>query len=216
MEVYMRRITTAIIAFVLLFPSYVFSAPTLDQYQENSDGWIVVVGGLIQTFTAGYSGILDSVDIKATPGWSPPDYTSPGILPGKPTTIQIMDVVGGEPDSTVMGSVQNSFLDGWNHIDFLSLNIVMTAGTMYAIFVGDEDNPNTAFMYKVGSAAYPAGEFMYADVTTSPGGPRARIDGDLAFRTYVETSPTVPVPGALLLAGFGAGLIKWIRHRRTL
>jgi hypothetical protein len=47
-------------------------------------------------------------------------------------------------------------------------------------------------------------------------GPGPSNDGDFD-RAYIQTTITlIPAPGAILLCSIGAGLVGWLRRRRTL
>ena len=71
--------------------------------------------------------------------------------------------------------------------------------------------------YTVDLASYGAGtsvtvEMYVADCSLGAHGGMALLDG---IGTSYEP-PTVPAPGALLLSTMGAGLVNWLRRRRTL
>jgi hypothetical protein len=112
--------------------------------------------------------------------------------------------------------------------------ITVTAGTtVIGTFSGDAlnqpgggwinvGNYNGTIWYNTGTytvdlASYGAGtpvtvEMYVADCSLGLHGGMALLDG---IGTIYE-HPTVPAPGALLLGTMGAGLVNWLRRRRTL
>ena len=207
----MKRVVVvcAVVAFI---GSSAWASPVLDQHQEDQD-YCYAVGDsamMAQTFTAGLTGILDHIEIGNTTGIF--------YAPMAPPVVEIRDTQGGQPGSTVLGSVTLSTplpTSSWTlPIDFLSQNISVAAGQMYSIVLwasGQSGSVSVGAM--VDPTSYPAGALWANDDGTW----RLLSDvgvGDMQFRTYVE--PVVPAPGALLLGSLGTGLIAWLRRRRTL
>jgi hypothetical protein len=54
--------------------------------------------------------------------------------------------------------------------------------------------------------------YLYAEMGTYFGA----NDGPEEWHALIDDTPSVPAPGALLLAGMGLGLIGWVRQRRSL
>lgn len=200
---------------VLLAFSPAFSAPTLDQHQDLEDGSIGINLGFAQTFTAGLSGLLDHIEV--------------GVWEFEQSrTVETRDTIGGIPGSNILGSVYVpvGFTWGWNSIDFLSQNITISAGNMYSIVLWNSAWPITlggpSVKWWGGTSGipdpYPGGEFLQYTGSTWVGlmvGPEY-LEADMQFRTYVETGPVIPAPGAIVLASIAATVVGWLRRRRIL
>jgi hypothetical protein len=174
-------------------------ADTLDQQQPNSDADTAVqaMESEAQTFTAGLTGGLDRVELLLGADSSGPNA---------PLTVEIRNVSGGSPGTTVLttGSVSPSAVsstDTWVPITFATAAPV-TAGTQYAIVAySSVDNTHRyVWGFKFGTP-YPAGQPFVQ--TVSPPGPTWTLSvliGDQAFKTYVDVPPTavpaVPTPTA--------------------
>jgi hypothetical protein len=136
------------------------------------------------------------------------------VLPASAPIVQIRDTVAGHPGSTVLGSVSLSShlpTNGWGSISFLTQNIVITAGEMYSIVVLPPSNSEGTVTLGVNGdpASYAGGAlWVYRNGAWDI---NSYWEGDVQFRTYVETGPAIPAPGALILAGF----VAWLRRRRT-
>jgi hypothetical protein len=166
-------------------------ADTLDQQQPNSEGdtQIQSTATEAQTFTAGLTGGLDRVELFLGAG---------GFGPTLPLTVEIRDVSGGPPGTTVLasGSVDPSAVtstDAWIPITFATA-VPVTAGTQYAIVAHSLTASDHQFLWGIGfSDPYPRGTNYFQ--TVSPPGPTwtlSGLGGDHAFKTYVEVPASPP------------------------
>ena len=105
----------------------------LDQYQETSTGAITVNegGDRAQTFMPSVSALLDHVDVLIG------DQHSPAY----PTTVSIVETDSGVPSGATLGSVNVTFPEGgWQSVDFLSANVVLTAETCYGLVLLNDES----------------------------------------------------------------------------
>jgi hypothetical protein len=178
---------------VLLAPAGA-AAGTLDQFQTDASGGGFFVHSnqsLAQTFTAGFTGGLDQVDL----------YLEKTGTPAQPLTVQIRDADAGggivTPGSIVLASAilpASSVSNGFNSIALSTVPV--DAGTPYAIvaFTTSPFAPADSYVWDVASTPdpYPGGEARRS--FASPPTTWIFSGDDLAFRTHVvpTTGPAGP------------------------
>jgi hypothetical protein len=168
-------------------------ADTLDQQQPTggSDVRVQSTESLAQTFTAGLTGSLDRVELLAG---------APDSVPDAPMTVEIRNVSGGSPGTTVLaaGSVPPSAVsstDAWVPVTFGTATPVV-AGTQYSIVAySSVDNTHSYFWAIDFPDPYPGGATFY-QIFSPPSSTwtLSGLGGDQAFKTYVEV-PAPPAPG---------------------
>jgi hypothetical protein len=171
------------------------AAGTLDQFQTNHSGGGFFVDSnqsLTQTFTAGFTGGLDQVDM----------YLEKSGSPTEPITVQIRDadVLGAGivvPGSAVLSSTTlpaSSVSNGFNSVPVPVVPV--EAGTAYAIvaFTAQPPPPADTYAWDIASTPdpYPQGEGRKS--LASPPTTWIFTAEDFAFRTYVvlDTGPAGP------------------------
>jgi hypothetical protein len=164
-------------------------AGTLDQQQlDASGGSLAIDSGLshAQTFTAGLSGAVDQVDL---------DLQTVGT-PTPPLSVEIRDVSGGMPGTTVLASHSVPASSIPASLAFVAINFAspapVVAGTQYAIVAYGSNIPPNEYGWGVAVGnPYPGGGQFYV-MNSPPSGAWTGPGGDLAFKTYV--APTTPTP----------------------
>ncbi|MHC4214039.1 MAG: hypothetical protein ACYSWP_11765 [Planctomycetota bacterium] len=201
--------------FTLILLTFVpmLQAAILDQSQELHDGSAFVICDewyIAQTFTAGLSGQLESIDLSLE-NYFPPHDPSPLF----PTTVSIVDTIGGVPSGSVLGTVYaQDLIEGFNSIDFLDESVLLAADSQYGIVLFNEDTERysgSSTQWRATGDVYPGGEMwsytggQWLQTVTPPGGlpDETFYDKDAAFRTYI-----VPEPATIMLIALGAYIFK--------
>lgn len=188
-------------------------AAILDQSQEIQGGYKTVICGdwhIAQTFTAGLTGQLERIDL-----YLENDVPLDNPMDLYPTTVSIVDTIGGVPSGPVLGTIYaQNLIEGFNSIDFSDESVFLSADSQYGIVLFNDDTdrymgsstqwPATGDVYPVGSLWFYYGD-EWVQTVTPPGGlpDETFYDKDAAFRTYV-----VPEPATILLFALGAYIFK--------
>jgi parallel beta-helix repeat protein len=166
----------------------------LDQAQMLSDRYMLIFQYVLhaqilhaQTFTAGISGQLDHIDLNIR-------VKGGAGVPGYPTTVSIVNVVGDVPSGSTIATVDSViFYEGWNSVDFLPQSVFLTAGTMYGIVLSNDDiiirdDGTVGWYIKWSGNLYPGGAKWRGDSIkgwySEPFGEPPDVDG--CFRTYFD------------------------------
>ena len=202
--------------FTLILLSFVpmLQSAILDQAQEDIAGVAVFICDewyIAQTFTAGLSGQLERIDL-----YLENDFPFDNPSPLFPTTVSIVDTIGGVPGGSVLGTVYaQNLIEGFNSIDFLDESVFLAADSQYGIVLFNDDTERytgsstqwrtTEDVYPVGAMwSYYGGEWL--QTVTPPGGglgDETFYDKDAALRTYI-----VPEPATIILLALGAYIFK--------
>ncbi len=203
-----------IILIVLFNSSQSFSASVRDQFQYRNNGSAGYNGSrsLAQTFTAGLSGTLDTVEFRP--------YSRHGTA-AYPTTVSIWDTINGLP-STQLGSIFYS--DGFVYdpantffvMNFLSENISINSGNQYAIVFNNDDPSynNSMYVNWVGTGEY--ADYLGGELLENVGNGWAQIDfigapADMVFSTHISG---VPEPTSILLIVSGIAGLAGLRRKK--
>jgi hypothetical protein len=184
------------------------SAGTLDQQQTNGSGSTFNVDNMqnvAQTFTAGLTGGLDQVDLKLA-------AASAGT-PTLPLTVEIRNVTGGFPGSSVLGggSLPVSALPPTGSPAFVPLvlnhPVSVQAGTAYAIVATNADiYPKNWGWAEDPTNPYPSGAAVFENTSLPTPTWMNATGSDMAFKTYV---------GPPVATGQRAAALKKCKKKRT-
>ena len=177
-------LAAAVSAVFLLGAAASASAGTLDQQQTNTSGSGLDAEStqtIAQTFTAGLSGKLDQVDLHL------------GKLngPTAPLSIELRDVSGGLPGSTILASQSVPQPSVPASPAFVPINFAVpasvAAGTQYAILAYSSSPFPQTYYWDLSSTTNPyAGGAVYYTNSAPPTTPwSSAITQDFAFKTYV-------------------------------
>lgn len=199
--------------------------PVLDQEYlpaaDNAGGFVHAGFGWAQTFTAGITGWLTSVDVLIQPlaGTNVDDGPFQGNVPllyeFRPTTL-------GAPAAEIIfgGAIPRSEISdtpAFLSIALPSHQVQVRQGEQYALILRAFGAPNREIYLWRGDfpprATYPGGETF---VQLRENGPWFAQLNDHGFRTYVSPVPEpIPEPTTVALFGTGVALLAWRRKRRS-
>ena len=192
-----RRLVAGLVTLALAVGMDLATAPgagavgVLDQSQTTvgspTEDWISIPGPTsgspvtaAQTFTAGASGLLDQVDMHLGTVGDAFD----GLV------VEIRNVVGGEPGSTVLATSTFTAPDGTLSPDWRSVTFnppaMITATTQYAIVAYPAAGSSEYRWSTSGTDSYASGEVLYSDTIPATTWSGASSLGDAAFKTYVS------------------------------
>ena len=218
----MRKIFAVLVFTVMINSSGLVEAGVIDQAQENYDNcWLVICDqwDFAQTFTAGISGQLESIDLLLADifDWN----ATPPSKANYPITISIVDVINFVPNGPVLGQAYvDNFESGFTNVNFLLESIYLTAGNQYGIMLSSEDllaydTPSTQWVSTI-EDVYAGGSLWIRKPDTGwiqtvvPPNENLPVetfyDKDATFRTNM-----VPEPITAVLMGLGIVLL----HRKS-
>jgi len=192
----MKKFITIYVVVVLLGASCTASVE-LDQSQITyGGGWGIGTNNILaQTFTPGLSGKLDHIDVQLGSAY-------PTAIP---VTVSIVETISSVPSGNLLGSVTMPDIGfgGWKSFDFLSENINLTAGTLYAIQVITDrpfSSPGISWYYSNNNSNPYSNGCLWLYQTYWRNMDLIHNASDATFKTFM----LVPEPATIAMLGIGA------------
>ncbi len=199
----MKRMFVMCAVIVVLLSAYANAAVT--QYANSTSGglWQFIPGGTVGTqFTANQNLTLTKLGVF--------DYGSDGLAESH--QVALFDTAGNILSSVTIGAgTANPLEDGYRWADATTVSLVQ--GTDYILGAYYSDGSDWFMDTATIDPAFTFVADLYLDAAW--GMPTDTFFND-GRGWYGPNLQAIPAPGAILLGGIGAGLIGWLKRRRSL
>jgi len=193
-----RQVGVFLFMAVVLSAGLATAAPVIDQSQLNGPEYMAAFyqADLAQSFQQAHDNVAGAGILLQA-----------GIGSTDAVTIALWDALPNAGGNLLASGTGTGTQGTW--FDVFWTPVAVTPGDpLYLVFTSGQNTLGIA-----GSSQNPyANGIVYANA-----GYQAFPNFDYAFRTYYDDAfSVVPAPGAILLGTLGAGLVGWLRGRKTL